>query len=175
MCWLILLVSAIRGGSFGGYGVGGKNTLSVGTRGATLGGDGVSCYIKLGDSGVAPSAGDSGYSGTLGSACSVGADGLGCPVGAVIGLSVPCYVGGGGLCCSGAMLVLKMSANFPTTVVDLGPYSKKGVVGPVLIRIVMRSRIASEDLSCDDRAGIATFLGNNWTVSEIRSPPVDVM
>ena len=68
-----------------------------------------------------------------------------------------------------------MSANFSTAVVDLGPYYKKGVSGPGLRIILMRSRIASLDLSCDDSSGIATLLRNNWTMSEIRSHPLDVM
>ena len=65
MRWLILSVSAIHGGSFGGYGACGKNTLSVGTRGSKLGGDEVSCSSTLRASGVVPPGGESGYSGTL--------------------------------------------------------------------------------------------------------------
>ena len=40
--WLVLSASTILGGSFGGYGTGGKHMISVGTIGATLGGDGLS-------------------------------------------------------------------------------------------------------------------------------------
>ena len=47
MLWLILSVSTIYGGRFSGYGDGGKSTLSVSTRGSTLGVDGVSCSITL--------------------------------------------------------------------------------------------------------------------------------
>ena len=43
---------------------------------------------------------------------------------------------------------------------SLGGYSKKGVVGPGLRIIVMRSGIASVALSCDDRSGIVKLLGN---------------
>ena len=63
MHWLILLVSVIIGGGFGGYSTGGKNTLSIGNRGSTLGGDGVSCYSTLVDTEVVPPGGDYGCSG----------------------------------------------------------------------------------------------------------------
>ena len=76
-----------------------------------------------------------------------------------------CSVGGYGFCCSSAVLVLKMSANFPTAVVALGGFYKKVVEGTGLRRILIMLRIASVALSFDDRAGIATLLGNNWTVS----------
>ena len=105
----------------------------------------------------------------------MGAGGIGCSVGAVIVVSVPCSVIGDGFCCSGAVLVLKMSTNCSTSVVALGIYSKKGVAGTGLQITVMRSRIAPVALSCDYRAGIVTLLRNNWTVSEIRHPPVYVM
>ena len=95
----------------------------------------------------------------------MGTGGIGFSVGDVLEVSVRCYIGGYGLCCSGAFLVIKISANFSTEVLALGPYSKKGVVGPGLRRILMRSWIASVALSCDDRAGIANLLGNNWEVS----------
>ena len=57
------------------------------------------------------------------------ADGIGFSVGAAIVLSVPCSDVGGGLCCYGAVLVLKISDNCSTAVVALGPYSKRGVEG----------------------------------------------
>ena len=124
---------------------------------------------------MVPPSGDSGCSVTLRAACSVGVVGIGCSVCATIGLSVPCSVGGDGFCCYGALLIIKISANCSTSVVALGPYSKKGDTEPVLQIIVMISRILSVALSCDDMADNATFLGNNWMVSEILSPPVDVM
>ena len=86
-----------------------------------------------------------------------------------------CSVGGYGFCCSSAVLVLKMSANFSTAVVALGGFYKKIVEGTVLRRIVIMLQIASVALSCDDRDGIVTLLGNNWMVSEIFSPPLDVI
>ena len=55
--WLILLVSAILGGGFGGYSADGKNTLYVSTRGANLGGDEVSCSSTLGAAEWCPMAG----------------------------------------------------------------------------------------------------------------------
>ena len=122
-----------------------------------------------------PPGGDSGCSGNLITACSVGAGDIVCSVGTALGVSVPLSIGGDGFYFSGAVLVLKKSANCSTEVAALGPYSKKGVVGTGLKIIVMRSRIASVDLSYDYRAGIVTLLGNNWTVSEIRSIPVVVI
>ena len=68
MRWLVLLVSAIRGDSFGLYGGSGKIKLSVGKIGDTLGGDGVYCSSTLGASGVLPPSWDPGCSGTLGAA-----------------------------------------------------------------------------------------------------------
>ena len=88
MRWLILLVSAILSSSFGGYGAVGKNTLSLGTRGDNLGGDGVSCSSTLGAAGVVPPVGESCCSSSLGAACSVGAGGIGCSDGAALGVSV---------------------------------------------------------------------------------------
>ena len=55
----------------------------------------------------------------------MGAGGLGCSVGTTIGVSVSCSVGGDDFCCYGAVFVLKISANFSTAVVALGPHSKK--------------------------------------------------
>ena len=105
----------------------------------------------------------------------MGACGIGCSVGGALGVSVPCYIGGDGLCCSFAVLLLRFSANCSTAVLALGTYYKKGVAVPGSQRIVMISWIASVALYYDDRYGIATLLGNNWMVSEIHSPPVDVM
>ena len=65
MRWLILSVSAILGGGFGGYGTGRKNTISIGIIWSTLVGDGVSCSITLRDVGVVPPGGKSGCYGTL--------------------------------------------------------------------------------------------------------------
>ena len=58
----------ICGGSFGGYGAGGKNTLSFGTRGATLGVGVVSCSRNLRYDGVVSPGGYPGCDGTLGAA-----------------------------------------------------------------------------------------------------------
>ena len=66
MRWLILLVSAIFSGGFGGCGAGGESILSVGTRGTTLGGYGVSCSSTLGSDRVFPPVGYPVCSGTLG-------------------------------------------------------------------------------------------------------------
>ena len=105
----------------------------------------------------------------------MGSVGIGCSVGAALGVLVPCSVGGDGFCCYGAVLVLNISANCSIAVVALGPYSKKGVSGTGLCIIVMTSRIESVALSCEDRDVIGTLIGNNCTVSEILSSPVDVM
>ena len=71
----------------------------------------------------------------------MGACGIGYSVGTSIVVPVPCSTLGGRLYCYGAVLVLKMSANFSTAVLALGIYSKKCVTGIGLQIIVMKSRI----------------------------------
>ena len=122
MIWLILSVSAICSGSFGGYGDGGKISLSVGTRGTTLGGDRFHCSITFGSARVLPPGRDPGCYVTFRDACSVGEGGMGCSVGAAIEVSVTCSYGGDGFGCYVAALVLKISANCSTSVLALGPY-----------------------------------------------------
>ena len=131
MRWLILFVSKICGGGLGGYGAGGRGTLSVDTGGATPGGDGISFSSTLVYTGVVYSGGNLGYSGTLGAAFLMGVGGLGCSVCSAIGLLVHCSVGGYGSCYFGAVLVLNVAANFSIEVEALGPCSRKGVASPV--------------------------------------------
>ena len=82
--------------------------LSVGTGGATLGGEGISYSINLRDAGLVSSGGEPGFSGTLGYTCLVGVGGIGCSVVSEIGVSMRCYVRGGGSCCFSAVLVINM-------------------------------------------------------------------
>ena len=64
----------------------------------------------------------------------MGECGIGCSVGAAIELSVTCYIGGDGFCCSCDVLVLKISSNCSAELVVLAPYYKKGIVP--LVRIL---------------------------------------
>ena len=127
-------------------------------RRATLSGDRVSCSGTLGYAGVVSTVWYTGFPGTLRAALLVGAVGLGCSIGAVIGVLVYFSAGGEGSCCFGSMLAINMSTNCSTSVVYLGPYNRNGVAGPVLHRIMMRSRIALVALSGEDRAGIFFLL-----------------
>ena len=113
-------MSKTRGGDFGGYGAGGRVTLSVVTDRATLSGDSSSFSVTLVAIWEMNAVGDLGCSDTLRAACLVGTSGIRSLLGSVIEVLVYCSIRGDGSFFFGAMLVINMSAKCSMYIVALG-------------------------------------------------------